>query len=99
MKMRELYQPQPRERELDIHNLTKKMLADGYYGHNTFEPVRAEDAILVAAHDSTVENWLSTRAYAFWGILEYKYRVWRARRDLKRPYKNADGDSTVSKNF
>src|SRR5262245_51641594 len=93
MKMRDQYQTHPRDAfKLDIHDLAKKMLADGYFGQNTFEPERTEDTILVAAHDPTVENWLPVKAYAFWEVLDYKYRVWKARRDLKRPYKNGRPD-------
>ena len=100
MKMREQYQTHPRDAfKLDIHDLAKKMIADGYYGQNTFEPEKTEDAILVAAHDPTIMDWLPERVYAFWEVLDYRYRVWKARRDFKRPYKNANGDPAVDKNF
>ena len=89
---KELYETHPRDAfQLDIHQLAKEMIANGYFGQKMRGDLqRIEDTIFVAAHDPTFADSLPMRARGFWEVLDFQYRAWLARRALKRPYKNGD---------
>jgi hypothetical protein len=71
------------KRTCGIHELAKKMLAEGYRGQEMEDPERAEKYILLAAADPNVERGLPIRGFGFWDACHFNYRVWKARQKLE----------------
>jgi hypothetical protein len=96
---KERYETYPRDAfKIDIHQLAKEMIANGYFGQNMRGDLeRIENTILVAAHDPTFADSLPVRARGFWEALDFQYRVWKARRAFNRPpYKNGGQNDSWS---
>ena len=66
-----------------IHELARKMLADGFFGQGLANPAKAETYILLAADDPNVESTLPPSGFNFWRYAIWHYRVFKARRNLQ----------------
>jgi hypothetical protein len=88
-----VYEIYPRDPyKFDIHETAKQMVADGYFGQNMRNQQRCEEYILVAAYDPDIAKKLPPRGFSFWETADFQYRLWKARRQYKRPLRQGSID-------
>jgi hypothetical protein len=69
---------------VNIHDLAKCMLSDGFVGQGMQNPETSEDYILLAADDPDVDSKLPEARRSFWQRAYYHYKVFLARKRFGR---------------